>query len=72
MKRKQQEYIEHQILNEKDSAKASRDIMAEQTLEKEKKKYYHQELKQMLKERKQQKKLESMLMLSTLSPGGKV
>ena len=28
LKKKQQEYIEHQILNEQDIAKASRDIMA--------------------------------------------
>ena len=41
-------------------------------VEKEKKSYYEKELKKMLAERKQQKKLDAMLMLSTLSPGGKV
>lgn len=60
LKKKQQEYIEHQILNEQDIAKASRDIMAEQMLEKEKKQFYDQELKKMVQERKQQKRLDAM------------
>ena len=72
LKKKEKEYREHQELNEQEIAKASRDIIAERLKEKEKRDYYDKELKKMLLERKEQKKLDAILMLSTLSPGGKM
>ena len=60
------------MLDKAEIVKASRDILAEQVHEQEKKEYYDKELKKMLRERKKQKKLDAILMLSTLSPGGKM
>ena len=46
--------------------------MKETTVERQKKARYEAELKKLILERKEQKKLDQLLMLSTLSPGGKI
>lgn len=60
------------LLVEKTVRKADAKVCKDEALERQKKTRYEAELRKLIMERKEAKKLESLLMLSTLSPGGKV
>ena len=64
--------LEHKKLNEKDVKKAYTDITKEQDIERQKKEHYSKDIRKIIMERKEQKKLDQLMLLSTLSPGGKI
>ena len=59
-------------MNKLEAINATKNILKEAEAEVDKRKHYEKELRKLILERKEQRKLDQLMMLSTLSPGGKM